>query len=196
MAGTILAFSYVILRGLDRLGYDRIPAADREAYLHRWNVVGHLMGVRGDLMATTMEQAEELFDAIRDPHMARSAQGVALAAALVAFMESHVPAWLPLAKPLPRLLMVELCDARTMDLLDIRLTPAERATTTRMLRVMRWWGRTEQHALEELAPLRAGTRWMFRHTARHLIRTPRGGQRGAFTIPPALAARWGVSTSG
>ena len=95
LAGTVLAFSYVILRGLDRLGYEGIEDADQDAYLYRWNVVGHVMGVHDDLLAGSFAEADAHFEAIRTPLMGRSDDGVKLANALVNFMQGQVPGWLP-----------------------------------------------------------------------------------------------------
>ena len=193
LAGTVLAFSFVILRGLDRLGYTAIEEADREAYLHRWNVVGHVMGVRDDLMASTMDDAATLFDAVRSPRMARSDDGVALARALVGFMQDRIPGWLPFLKPLPRMMVTELCETKTTELLEIDLDRRERAMVMPMLKVMQWWGRGEEDALRDAAPLRAGTRWLFARTARHMLSTPRGSHRNGFTVPDELRRQWGLA---
>ena len=44
MVGTLLTFSAVILDGLKKMGFS-ISTSDADAYLHAWNVVGHLSGV-------------------------------------------------------------------------------------------------------------------------------------------------------
>lgn len=58
---TLMTFSYVFLRSLRRLGLG-FSSEDEEAYLHCWNVVGFMMGVRSDLMPQTMAEAQSLFD--------------------------------------------------------------------------------------------------------------------------------------
>jgi hypothetical protein len=60
LAYTLLTFSYVFLRGLRRLGIP-LTAREEEDYLHVWNVAGHFLGIRPELMVDTMEQAEALF---------------------------------------------------------------------------------------------------------------------------------------
>jgi uncharacterized membrane protein len=60
LAYTLLTFSYVFLRGLRQLGLG-LPAAQEQAYLHAWNVVGHVLGIREDLLAHTMEDAQAMF---------------------------------------------------------------------------------------------------------------------------------------
>jgi hypothetical protein len=60
LAYTLLTFSYVFLRGMRRLGIG-FTAAEEEDYLHAWNVAGHFLGIRRELMVDTMEQADALF---------------------------------------------------------------------------------------------------------------------------------------
>jgi len=64
LAYTLLTFSFVFLRSLRRLGIPFRPD-DEVAYLHAWNVAGHFLGIRRDLMADTMEDAAALFDRIQ-----------------------------------------------------------------------------------------------------------------------------------
>jgi len=109
LAYTLLTFSYAFLRGLRRLGLG-LPRADEEAYLHAWNVLGHLLGIERALMAWDMMEAEERFAAFQ----ARGREQVrepdprpALAAALMRSMENEIP--LRLLKPFPTLLTRRLC---------------------------------------------------------------------------------------
>jgi uncharacterized membrane protein len=64
LAYTLLTFSYSFLKGMRTLGLG-LPREDEEAYLHAWNVVGHVLGVRRELMAWTMDEAAALFDALQ-----------------------------------------------------------------------------------------------------------------------------------
>ncbi|RZA22731.1 MAG: DUF2236 domain-containing protein, partial [Lysobacteraceae bacterium] len=109
LAYTLLTFSYVFLRGLRRLGLGLEPT-DEEAYLHAWNVLGHILGIERALMASTMLEAEARFAEIQargrmvprqpDPRPL-------LAAALMREMESQIP--LRVLKPFPTLLTRRLC---------------------------------------------------------------------------------------
>ncbi len=105
---TLLTFGYVYLRGLRTLGL-RLDAHDERAVLHAWNVVGHLAGIRRELMVDTVDAAEALFDRMQvrgraelippDPRPA-------LAAALFRNLAGVIP--LTLAKPYPQLLCRKL----------------------------------------------------------------------------------------
>ena len=109
LAYTLLTFGYVPLRGMRTLGVGLSPA-DEEATLHAWNVMGHFVGVKRELMAETMAQAEALFTRIQ----ARGRQRPAvpdcrpdLAGALMQTMEAVIP-W-RLVRPFPVLLTRRLC---------------------------------------------------------------------------------------
>jgi hypothetical protein len=65
LAYTLLTFSYSFLAGMRKLGQGLSPA-DEEAYLHAWNVMGHVLGIRHELMAHTMDQARALFQQLQD----------------------------------------------------------------------------------------------------------------------------------
>lgn len=113
LAYTLLTFHYVCLRGLRTLGLG-LPREDEEAYLHAWNVMGHVLGIRDDLMAHTMQDAEALFDRIQsrgraDPFAPDPRPQ--LGRALMQTMENLIP--LRLAKPVPTLLTRHLCGRAT-----------------------------------------------------------------------------------
>jgi uncharacterized membrane protein len=113
LAYTLLTFGYVFLRSMRQLGLG-LPAADETAYLHCWNVVGHLLGIRKELMPDTMAQAESMMAQMQargrkqamvpDP---RPALGQALMQA--------VSAAIPVAafKSYPVLMARHLCGAQT-----------------------------------------------------------------------------------
>ncbi|MBT0569756.1 DUF2236 domain-containing protein [Curvibacter sp. CHRR-16] len=109
MAYTLLTFSYVFLRTLRQLG-QALPQADEEAYLHCWNVTGHLLGIRAELMAHTMEEAQVLFDTMQArcaPARISPDPRPPLANALMQTMANVIP-W-KLAKPWPVLLTRQWC---------------------------------------------------------------------------------------
>lgn len=64
LAYTLLTFSYIFLKGMRTLGLG-LQREDEEAYLHTWNVMGHVLGVRPELMAHTMDEATALFDSMQ-----------------------------------------------------------------------------------------------------------------------------------
>ncbi|TAE30782.1 MAG: DUF2236 domain-containing protein [Cytophagales bacterium] len=59
MAGTIGAFSYIVLRGLRKLGV-AMTEREEEDYLHHINVVGHINGVVDELLPQNLREAFHL----------------------------------------------------------------------------------------------------------------------------------------
>lgn len=97
LAYTLLTFSYVFLRSLRRLGIPFAPEEERD-YLHAWNVAGHFLGIRRELMVDTMEEAAELFARMQARGRADWARRPAaldprprLGAALMDAMKSVIP---------------------------------------------------------------------------------------------------------
>jgi hypothetical protein len=64
LAYTLLTFSFVYLRSLRRLGL-RFSKSDEEAYLHFWNIVGHVIGLESNLMVSTMKEGKMLFQKLQ-----------------------------------------------------------------------------------------------------------------------------------
>jgi hypothetical protein len=113
LAYTLLTFHYVFLRGLRTLGVG-LPREDEEAYLHAWNVSGHLLGIRHDLMAHTMDEAEQLFAQMQSRGRADPVTPdprPPLGRALMQTMERLIP--LRVAQPIPKLLTRHLCGRAT-----------------------------------------------------------------------------------
>lgn len=106
---TLLTFHYVFLRGLHTL---RLPleADDERAYLHAWNVAGHVLGLTGLGMAATLPEARATFESLRDQGARQPAAPdprPELAQALMGTMQAELPwRWL---WPLPVLMTNRLC---------------------------------------------------------------------------------------
>jgi len=113
LAYTLLTFHYIFLMGLRKQGIG-LSTADEEAYLHAWNVMGHVLGIERTLMADTMEQATALFERIQTRGRARPYlpdPRPALGAALMQTMADELP--LRILKPLPVLMTRYLCGPAT-----------------------------------------------------------------------------------
>jgi hypothetical protein len=117
LAYTLLTFSYVFLRSMRKLGL-ALSSRDEEAYLHAWNVAGHVLGIERGLMADTMEQAEAMFTRMQTRGRADRASRPesidprpALGNALMQSMASVIP--LSMAKFFPVLLTRYLCGTST-----------------------------------------------------------------------------------
>ncbi|WP_304238543.1 oxygenase MpaB family protein [Jiulongibacter sediminis] len=90
MAGTLMSFSALVLEGLDILGID-FDETEREAYIHCWRVIGHIMGVEEDLIPVNSEDSLALGHAIIDHQKESSEAGHKLAQALLTFCNNKAP---------------------------------------------------------------------------------------------------------
>jgi hypothetical protein len=139
LAYTLLTFGYVMLRGLRTLGVPHAPD-DERALLHTWNVMGALVGVRPDLMAHTMDEAEVLFQRMQARSRLRALPldpRPALGAALMDSMARVIPwGW---AKHWPVLMTRQLCgasNASTIGLGPQRAVPWASAWSYRVLQAV------------------------------------------------------------
>lgn len=123
LAYTLLTFGYVFLRGMRQLGLALSPA-DEAAYLHLWNVVGHILGIRDELLLHSMGQAAAMFDSLqaRAAHRVLAAPGEpdprpALGAALIHTMQAALP--LRHFQSVPVLFTRYLCGPATSALIGV-----------------------------------------------------------------------------
>jgi hypothetical protein len=112
MAGTLMTFSYVVLKGLHQLGL-KIEREQQEAYLAAWRHVGRSMGLVEELLPGSLEEAQELTWFIFDRQMKGSDEGRALMAALLNTMRGNLPFFARWFAPsVLRVMMIrELADA-------------------------------------------------------------------------------------
>lgn len=82
MAGTNLSFSYIVLRGMRKLGF-AYTHQEADDFLHLWNVIGYLLGVDERLLPNTMQEAFWLDKQISDKEFAESREGQILVQSLI-----------------------------------------------------------------------------------------------------------------
>ena len=90
LAGTLMSFGPVIISGLNQLG-SQLSEKQMADYMHCWKVVGHLMGIRSELLPDTYEQAFGLATKILAHQSANSEAGEALTASCVKFINDLLP---------------------------------------------------------------------------------------------------------
>lgn len=107
-AYVLLCFSHVFLQGMHKMGV-RLDCAQEEAFLHAWNVIGHVLGIDSRLMTTTQAEAASLLARIQSQGVElqeRNSAQSALRKALISTMEEALP-W-SILKPLPTLMVQHL----------------------------------------------------------------------------------------
>ncbi len=143
LAYTLLTFHYVFLRGLRDL-HIPLSAHDERAYLHAWNVMGHVLGIETALMPQTMDDARATFTELQVQGrrheqtlqlITRQDCRPALGQALVACMANVVP--LNLLKPVPVLMTRLLCGPATAQ--DIGIAQSAVPGLSRLLFTAALW---------------------------------------------------------
>lgn len=199
MAGTLLTFSYIILKSLRVLGVRLSPQQEAD-YLHTWNVVGYIMGVHERFLqvADTYEHAEHLFKTILERNHTRGPEAEALTQAVIGFMAGVIRKALPLdfllpVSRIPRMLILDLVGEETADFLGIHLTWGDRVGSALMARIMHSLGHFEDEAYQGKGEKHKMAEWLFREMAKEIWTLPRGGERDLFYIPTELADGWNLS---
>jgi hypothetical protein len=75
---------------MPRLGV-RVSAKDVDAYLHLWNVIGHLLGVHDEMLVRDVSDAAALVDAVRHRQFQASLEGQELTGALLNLLDELTP---------------------------------------------------------------------------------------------------------
>jgi hypothetical protein len=102
LVGTMLAFSWIAVDGLEKIGVE-LTDDDREAYVHCWNVVGHLLGIRDDLLPISAAEAKALAMAIAAHQFGPTTDGQNLTSALIGMLVKMLPG--DVFDPVPRLMI-------------------------------------------------------------------------------------------
>ena len=190
LAGTLLSFSYVVADPLRRLGV-RVGAKDVDAYLHLWNVIGHLLGVRDELLVSDTADAAALVDSIERRQFKASPEGQELTGALVNLLDELTPLH-RLDETIPPLIR-HLIGEETADLLCVPKSDLA-DDLGRLARIANWFyvqvlGRVER-GLPRYQLMSRLARPFGRDLLDALFRLERGGERPSFDIPDHLARDW------
>lgn len=92
MAGTNLAFSYIIIRGLESSGV-RMSSREKEDFLHAWRFIGYGLNIDDDLLPASMAEAALLEEAIRHRHFRLSEEARLLTRELLTHYQESFPAF-------------------------------------------------------------------------------------------------------
>jgi len=90
MAGTNLAFSVVILLGLQQSGFV-LSDTQKEDFIYLWRYIGFHLGIDPDLLPSTFKEAYRLAKLIRKRNFKKSFEGIELTRELLEYYRSVVP---------------------------------------------------------------------------------------------------------
>lgn len=145
MAGTLMAFSALVLEGLEKLGI-QLEGFEKEAYIHCWRVIGHIMGLDENMIPANSADALQLGHAILDHQMAESDRSKTLTKALMDFQDQQSkPFMSPEAN---RSMMHLLMDKQMCDLLGVPEVPEKKVKKlSRRIRRITWISEFLDHSL-------------------------------------------------
>ena len=121
---TLMSFSYLILDGLEKLGFE-IKEHKKEAYLRAWGVIGRILGVLPDLIPANLDEARQLTNRIAHRQISPSDDSREMIRALLKMYQEELQ--FPIFKSLPAALMRFFLTADLADQLGI---PRTRLQTT------------------------------------------------------------------
>jgi hypothetical protein len=90
MAGTNLAFSYIILLGMQQSGYG-IADQQKEDFLYTWRYIGYQLGIDETLLPTSFQEARQLTQLIKERNFRKTDEGMALTRELMNYFKSVLP---------------------------------------------------------------------------------------------------------
>ena len=188
MAFVVLSFSYVGVRSLERLGFTP-DAALRDAYIHTWSVIGHVMGVREELLVHSFDEAKRLFETIKAGKRGASSDGVALTAAMLAWMDDVLPEAM---QALPRELLVQLMGEADSALLGVSLDRKLHEDES-------FWNHAVHGLLDVVEPLlhlpvaQRMSETLFHLLTKIVWSRQKEWDAEAFALPPSLREHWKIA---
>ena len=189
LLATMFTFCVVGPDSLERFGV-RLTQHERECYVHVWNVIGQLMGIRDDILPIDHATSVAVWRRIQEREYAPSEQGVELTRAALDVMRELMPGRLLDGFPATGIRM--LVGDEVADMLAV-----PQANWTRAFLVP---ARTMSAVAVKLnRDVRAGrhtSRWLGRFVfAKFLsLEAPRQGYRQAFELDEALRRRIAMRT--
>ncbi len=90
MAGTNLAFSYLILAGLNQSGFI-LSDKQKEDFLFLWRYIGYQLGIDEKLLPDSLKEANRLAYQIKQRNFKKSEEGIVLTRELLTYYRSAVP---------------------------------------------------------------------------------------------------------
>ncbi|MFD0691640.1 oxygenase MpaB family protein [Actinomadura fibrosa] len=190
LLATLLTFSSVTWQAMDRMGL-RLGDIERDAHLHVWSVVGHLMGIQACWHAPLTGEDSAALEAHFAQMLHTSEQGRRLMAALLADMESFMYlGW----RKLPRTLIHWLFHGSGPGMEGVPAMLGVPAPA--------WWAlpllatARAAHRGGRRDPLRPVIRWLLRRAGRYAVigfaeRHTDGP--APFQVPADLARSWQIA---
>jgi len=187
LLGTMLAFSVIGLKSLSQVGVT-LSDLDVEAYVHVWNLIGHQLGIRDDLLPLNFADATIVAERIFKRQSAPSVAGRELTATTIAAMQDLLKA--RFFRGLPASGIRFFLGEDTADMLDV---PASDWTMV-LFTLMRYVDAPMERLLTWLPGQHSLSSALGRRVVTALEAVERGHGRPQFEITDELRQAWGIKT--
>jgi hypothetical protein len=191
LAGTLMAFSWISLDGLRRVG---VSLTDQEwdAYLHCWQIVGYLLGVRDDMIPADVASGEALCAAIARRQFGSCPEGKLMTKALVQSVQYQLPG--NLFDDAPALLIRYFLGNEHAAMIGIEETPIERSGLRNLLTgPLQIGGAILTDLVHDSSAVADLAEKLGKVLINSIVLVQRNGNRPTFTIPTELQQQWGVN---
>jgi len=189
MAGTLMAFSALVLEGLELIRV-RLSEAEKEAFMHCWRIIGYFMGIDAALLPNNLADGLKLGHAIMAHQMQESVQGKALMAALVEFKENISPEG-KLIGMVPELMRFMIGN-EISDMLGLPADPVRQQQAEARVRKIVGIGETISRDFVWASPIVAV---MGRLMLEGMLTYMNHGQRIRFELPESLKKDWNLQST-
>jgi hypothetical protein len=185
LLGCLFAFNVIGLRSLKRAGVS-LTAHETEAYVHVWNVVGHQLGIREDLLPLDFCDASVVADRIIARQSAPSEAGSELTATAVEAMQDLLK--VKLFKGLPASGIRYYIGDQMADMLQV----PDADWTRRLFPVMKRLDQATYRLFGWLPGKHSISAALGRRMVSGFENAERGGGRPSFQISEELRDAWGM----
>ncbi len=190
MTGTLMAFSWISLDGLRKIGVD-LTQQEWDAYLHCWQIVGHQLGIRDDMIPADNASAEALCQAIARRQFGACAEGQAMTKALIESIQYQLPG--NVFDDAPGLLMRYFLGDEHAAMIGVGPTPLEQSGLRSLLTLpLQVKGGVVSDLIHDSAAIAQLAELMGKVLINAIVLVERGGNRPTFTIAKELREQWGV----
>jgi len=191
LTGTLMAFSWISLDGLRRIGV-QLTQEEWDAYLHCWQVVGHQLGIRDDMIPADNVSAEALCQAIARRQFGPCAEGKAMTNALIESIKYQLPG--DVFDDAPGLLMRYFLGEEHAAMIGVEPSLLERSGLRSILTLpLQVGGEVLTDLVHDSGAIAVLAERVGQVLINSIVLVQRGGNRPTFTIPTELKLQWGVN---
>jgi hypothetical protein len=191
LTGTLMAFSWISLDGLRRIGV-ALTDAEWEAYLHCWQIVGHQLGLRDDMIPADSGSAEALCAAIARRQFGPCPEGKLMTKALIESVQYQLPG--NLFNDAPGLLIRYFLGDEHAAMIGVEKTPLEQSGLRNVLTVpLQIGGEVLTDLVHDSPAVAELAEKLGKLLINSIVLVQRDGNRPTFTIPKELKQQWGVN---